>query len=68
MSYGTGAHPLNALRLSLDTAIGNIEAKSPEAIELFCLIGLMPGGVTKDDLKELWGQNWYGDVVVLENA
>ena len=37
--------------------------KSPKAVELFCLIGLMPGGVTQDDLKELWDkekQDWFG--------
>ena len=45
--------------------------KSPKAVELFCLIGLMPGGVTQDDLKELWNrekQDWFGFIQELINA
>jgi len=68
MSYGTEAHPLEALRLSLDTSIINMNAKNPKAVELFCLIGLMPGGVTTDDLKELWALDWFGHVTELINA
>ncbi len=45
--------------------------KSPKAVELFCLIGLMPGGVTQEDLKELWDkekQDWFGFIQELINA
>ena len=39
-------------------AIINMNAKNAKAVRLFCMIGLMPGGVIKNDLKELWGQDW----------
>ena len=29
--------------------------EQPEALNLFCLIGMLPGGVSEDDLENLWG-------------
>lgn len=58
MSFDNKLHPLAPLKLSLDMAIINMNAKNTKAVELFCMIGLMPGGVIKNDLKELWGQDW----------
>ena len=30
------------------------------AIKLFCMIGLLPGGCTENDLNQLWGNGWLG--------
>lgn len=30
---------------------------NPSAIELFCLLGMLPGGVTEQDLNSLWEGN-----------
>ena len=30
----------------------------PKAIDLFCLIGLLPGGCTEQELDYMWGIGW----------
>jgi len=40
----TQANPVVSLRVSLDVSITNLLSTQPKAIELFCLIGLLPGG------------------------
>ena len=67
-SYKNSAHPLLPLKLSLDTSIKSMINKNPKAVELFCLIGLMPGGVTEKDLNVLWGSDWYGYISILMGA
>lgn len=47
--------PLASLKVSLDTSIQHMEIAEPKAIKLFCLIGLLPGGCSEEDLNYLWG-------------
>jgi hypothetical protein len=35
-----------------------MKKNDPEALKLFCLIGLLPGGCIEEDLDYLWGKNW----------
>ena len=42
--------------------------ENTKAIELFCLIGLMPGGVTNECLDALWGNDWSDIIFDLINA
>jgi len=44
-----------SLRLSLEISIKNIQKNNPEALNLFKLIGLLPGGIKQPDLTELYG-------------
>ena len=53
---GIGA-PLASLKVSLDTSIKHMLSIQPRAIKLFCLIGLLPGGCSEDDLTILWGKD-----------
>ena len=52
----------------------NIVAKNyPKAVELFCMIGMMPGGVFESneiqDFKGIWkNDNYHGLIWELENA
>ena len=55
--YDKGEHPL---KRSFEASLQFMLTKDPKAIELFCLIGLMPGGVTKDCLDKIWGDGWFG--------
>jgi hypothetical protein len=52
------ANPVLSLRVSLDISISNLLTAQPKAIELFCLIGLLPGGCKEYDLTILWGSDW----------
>ena len=36
-----------------------MRVQNPKALELFCLIGLMPGGVSEETLEVLWGSDCY---------
>jgi len=48
-----------SLRVSLELSISRLRDKSREALELFCLIGLLPSGVNKDEISQIWGdKNW----------
>ena len=55
---GMEGTPLASLKVSLDTSIQHMTEHSPKALQLFCLIGLLPGGCTEEDLDYLWGKNW----------
>ena len=44
-----------SLRLSLEISIKNIKKKNSEALDLFMLIGLLPGGIKQPELTELYG-------------
>jgi hypothetical protein len=56
-SYDSSVHPLNCLKNSLEFSINNMRVQNPKALELFCLIGLMPGGVCEETLEVLWGSD-----------
>ena len=42
------------LKVSIDASTLAMRAEHPEALNLFCLIGMLPGGVSEDDLSILW--------------
>ncbi len=46
------------LKVSLETSIDCMKSNDPEAVKLFCLIGLLPGGCQEEDLDRLWGNDW----------
>lgn len=62
------AHQLNALTLSMQASVNFIINKQPKAIDLFSLIGLLPGGVSKDSLTKIWGPDWYNYMAHLMEA
>jgi hypothetical protein len=47
--------PMGSLKVSMDLSISQLSAADPEAIDLFWLIGLLPGGCTPRELDLLWG-------------
>jgi hypothetical protein len=59
-SFANESHPLSSLKLTLETSVKSMLSKSPKAIDLWCLLGLLPGGLTGTDLEKLWGSDWYG--------
>ena len=56
-----------SLRLSLEVSISNIKKTQPQALDLFMLIGLLPGGIKQPELNELYGDTtWksYKDTLI----
>jgi hypothetical protein len=50
-----------SLRMSLDVSVCNLQRHTPAALELFKLMGLLPGGLRQSELTELWGDaSWSG--------
>lgn len=47
-------NPLHSLRNSIKASVEQVKSVDQRAIQLFCLIGLLPAGITADDLSELW--------------
>lgn len=47
-----------SLRVSLEASVMMLEKEDPVALELFFLIGLMPGGVNEDQLKKMNIRQW----------
>jgi len=45
---------MNMLRNSIETSIEQVKSKEPLAIELFCLLGLLPNGISENDLTLIW--------------
>ena len=52
-----GKQSYTSLRISLEISIKNINKNNPQALDLFKLIGLLPGGIKQTELTELWGDN-----------
>jgi hypothetical protein len=48
-SYENETNPFHKLYLSMGLSIGHVAKKNPEAVKLFCMIGMMPGGVIESD-------------------
>ena len=47
--------------VSVQTSVNFLLEKNQEAVRLFCLIGMMPGGLLSDELDELWAKDdWFG--------
>jgi hypothetical protein len=67
LEVSTSKNATTSLRVSLELSINNIKKTVPEALKLFGFIGLLPGGVTEEELTEMWGGNeWiqYKDALV----
>ena len=47
-----------SLRLSLEASILILEKEDKESLDFFFLIGLLPGGVSSEDLTDIWGETW----------
>jgi hypothetical protein len=54
--------PMGSLKVSMDISIKQLSETEPLAIKIFWLIGLLPGGCTKEDLDDLWGDGWLSQV------
>lgn len=64
-------NPISLLKLSTDASIQHIRNISAKAIDLFCLLGLMPGGISDTDLDILWrakedNKYWDGKMEILK--
>ncbi|CAI2381433.1 unnamed protein product [Moneuplotes crassus] len=46
-----------SLKVTLDLSITQLREKNHEALDLFCLIGLLPSGVSKEEITQIWGDN-----------
>lgn len=46
--------PTQSLKVSMDTSTMHMRNTQPEALNLFCLLGMLPGGISEIDLPELW--------------
>ena len=44
-----------SLRVSLELSISHMRNTTPEALDLFGFVGLLPGGVTEVELTQMWG-------------
>jgi len=64
-SFGNDSHPLRSLKLTLETSVKSMLNKNPKAINLWCLLGLLPGGLTEADMEKLWGSDWFGHIADL---
>lgn len=49
---------LASLKVSVDTYIQYLNESDPKALKLFNLVGLLPGGVSEEELNYLWGEDW----------
>lgn len=45
------------MKISLEVSINYIKKSKIEALDLFMLIGLLPGGIKQPELNELYGSN-----------
>lgn len=57
-----------SLRLSLEASILILEKEDKEALQFFFMIGLLPGGVSDEELIEIWGENWQQMAEKLESV
>ena len=55
LDYPTSTQdPNKSLRLSLELSINHMKNTMPEALNLFGFIGLFPGGVSDDQITQMW--------------
>ena len=48
-----------SLRVSLELSISRLKENNPEALQLFCLIGLLPSGANRDEINQIWGSKGW---------
>ena len=59
----------NSLRVSLELSINHMKNTNPEALTFFAFIGLFPGGVNENEIKQMWGNNsWIPSKDILIRA
>ena len=46
---------MNTLVVSLEVSIDHLRRRQPDAVALFCLMGLLPGGALDSDFDGIWG-------------
>ena len=46
--------PTQSLKVSMDTSTLHMRNTQPEALNLFCLLGMLPGGISESELPRLW--------------
>jgi len=46
---------MNTLVVSLEVSIDHLRRRNPNAVALFCLMGLLPGGALDSDFDSIWG-------------
>ena len=46
--------PTHSLKFSMDASTMHMRNTQPEALNLFCLLGMLPGGVSEVDLPIIW--------------
>ena len=56
-----------SLRLSLEASIKILEKEDKEGLSFFFFIGMLPGGVTEEELLELWGDCYKKHLENLQN-
>lgn len=49
---------ISSLKISLEVSLKVLKKDSPESLEFFFLMGLLPGGVSEQELDELYGEGW----------
>jgi tetratricopeptide (TPR) repeat protein len=57
-----------SLRASLKVSLDDLRQKNPDAVRLFAVLGLLPGGALSADLDAIWGQGWQPLMDVLVAA
>lgn len=50
-----GPKSYTSLRISLEISVRHLAETNPEALDLFKLLGLLPGGIKQFDLSEIYG-------------
>ena len=69
MSDMNNLDPTQSLKVSMDTSTLHMRNTQPEALNLFCLLGMLPGGVSELDLPILWeSDRWIVLVECLRRA
>lgn len=59
MSDMTKLDPTQSLKVSMDTSTLHMRNKEPEALNLFCLLGMLPGGISEIELPVcLQSEKW----------
>lgn len=46
----------NSMQLTIEAAFKNIASQDQEALELFFIVSLFPGGIQLADIDEIWSQ------------
>lgn len=56
---------MNSMKISLDLSLSYAKEKDLDAVRLFGLLGLLPGGIEELDLDVIWGNTWIHHASVL---